>query len=156
MVACPFGVPAYSYNNPLHPEVIKCNFCYDTRLKKGKPPACVEACPQEALTFGHRKTLIKIAHERIRANPGKYEDHVYGETEVGGTAWMYLSPVPFDQVGFNTDLQHHPILDNAKSFLALVPMVLGIWPAMFMGFHLLANGRKDADNEQEKEKAEGE
>jgi hypothetical protein len=108
------------------------------------------------LTFGHRKTLIKIAHERIRANPGKYEDHVYGETEVGGTAWMYLSPVPFDQVGFNTDLQHHPILDNAKSFLALVPMVLGIWPAMFMGFHLLANGRKDADNEQEKEKAEGE
>ncbi len=142
MVACPFRIPAYSYNSALHPEVIKCNFCYDNRLKKGKPPACVEACPQEALTFGHRKTLVKTAHERIRTEPEKYVDHVYGETEVGGTSWMYLSSVPFDQVGFDTTLQRHPILDNTKSFLSFVPMVLGIWPALFMGFHLLATGRK--------------
>ena len=149
MVACPFGVPAYTYHSALHPQIKKCNFCYDTRLKQGKPPACVEACPQEALTFGHRKTLIKIAHERIRENPKKYVHHVYGETEVGGTSWMYLSSVPFDQVGFNTDLQHHPILDNTKSFLGFVPMVLGIWPALFMGFHLLAKGGKgDAETKQ--------
>jgi Fe-S-cluster-containing dehydrogenase component len=149
MVACPFGVPAYSYHSALHPQIKKCNFCYDTRLKKGKPPACVEACPQEALTFGHRKTLIKTAHERIRSNPKKYVDHVYGETEVGGTSWMYLSSVPFDQVGFNTDLQQHPILDNTKSFLGFVPMVLGIWPAMFLGFHLLAKGGKKEDEQNE-------
>ena len=24
---------------------MKCNFCFDTRLSKGRPPACVEACP---------------------------------------------------------------------------------------------------------------
>ena len=142
MVACPFRIPAYSYHSALHPQIIKCNFCYDNRLKKGKPPACVEACPQEALTFGHRKTLVKTAHERIRSEPDKYVDHVYGETEVGGTSWMYLSGVSFDQVGFDTTLQHHPILDNTKSFLSLVPMVLGIWPALFMGFHLLATAGK--------------
>jgi len=142
MVACPFRIPAYSYHSALYPQIIKCNFCYDNRLKKGKPPACVEACPQEALTFGHRKTLVKTAHERIRSEPDKYVDHVYGETEVGGTSWMYLSGVSFDQVGFDTTLQHHPILDNTKSFLSLVPMVLGIWPALFMGFHLLATAGK--------------
>ena len=150
MVACPFSIPAYSYDSAFHPEIIKCNFCYDNRLKKGKPPACVEACPQEALTFGHRKTLVKTAHERIRSRPDKYVDHVYGETEVGGTSWMYLSKVPFDQVGFNTTLQKSPILDNTKSFLSIVPMVLGIWPALFLGFHLLATGgKKKADDKGE-------
>lgn len=142
MVACPFRIPTYSYDSALHPQIVKCNLCYDTRLKYGKPPACVEACPQEALTFGHRKTLVKIAHERIGSEPEKYVDHVYGETEVGGTSWMYLSKVPFDQVGFDTTLQHHPILDNAKHFLSLVSMILVIWPALFLGFHLLATGGK--------------
>jgi len=155
MVACPFRVPAFSYSRPF-PEIVKCNFCYDTRLKYGKPPACVEACPQEALTFGHRKDLIKTAHERIRLKPEKYVDHVYGETEVGGTSWMYLSGVPFDQVGFDTTLQHHPILDNVKSFLSLVPMVLAIWPALFLGFHLLATGRKgETVDKESKNKGEG-
>ncbi|MCK5681078.1 4Fe-4S dicluster domain-containing protein [bacterium] len=154
MVACPFGVPAYSYDSALHPEIIKCNFCYDKRLKNGQPPACVEACPQDALTFGHRKTLVKIAHERIRSNHKKYVDYVYGEKEVGGTSWMYLSSVPFDQVGFNTTLQKHPILDNTKSFLGIVPMVLGIWPAMFLGFHLLAKGGKGEKEDKSKNKVE--
>jgi len=136
--ACPYNVPRY---DPVTNKVYKCTMCVD-RIQNGLAPACVEACPQEALTFGHRKTLIKTAHERIRSNPKKYVDHVYGEKEVGGTSWMYLSSVPFDQVGFNTDLQQHPILDNTKSFLGFVPMVLGIWPALFMGFHLLATGKK--------------
>lgn len=154
MVACPFSMPAYTYDSALHPQIIKCNFCYDNRLTKGKPPACVEACPQDALTFGHRKTLVKTAHERIKANPKKYVDHVYGETEVGGTSWMYLSSVPFDQAGFNTTLQHHPILDNTKSFLGIVPMVLGIWPALFLGFHLLAKGGKGKTDDKSKNMVE--
>ena len=41
-------------------------------------------CPTEALTFGKRKTLLKIAKKRLTENPGKYIDHVYGEKEVGG------------------------------------------------------------------------
>ena len=62
---------------------------------------------------------------------------------------MYLSGVSFDQVDFDTTLQHHPILDNAKSFLSFVPMVLAIWPALFMGFHLLATGGKGEKKDKE-------
>ena len=142
MVACPFYVPTFKYSSAFEPRIMKCVFCYDSRLKYGKPPACVEACPQEALTFGKRDNLIKIGRRRIEENTGKYIDHIYGEYEAGGTSWLYLSSVPFDQVGFDTNISHQPILDSVKNFLGMVPMVLTIWPALFSGFHLLAT-RKD-------------
>lgn len=154
MIACPFNVPAYSYSSAFNPVVKKCIFCHDTRLKQGRPPACVEICPQEALTFGHRRELLKIGHERIRANPYRYVDRIYGEREVGGTSWLYLSGVPFDKVGFDTELGNEPIISNVKDFLSTVPMVLAIWPALFSGFHLLSTrGRRghgeDSHSEQE-------
>jgi formate dehydrogenase iron-sulfur subunit len=147
MVACPFYVPAYSYSSVLNPVVRKCIFCYDTRLRHGKPPACVEACPQEVLTFGKRSDLIKLGHQRIEQHPDRYEDHIYGENEVGGTAWMYLSSVPFEQVGFDTSLGTQPIISYVKEFLTVVPMVLTIWPALFAGFHLLANRKEKVGQE---------
>ena len=142
MIACPFYIPTFKYSSAFKPRIMKCIFCYDTRLKEGKPPACVEACPQEALTFGRRTDMLEVAHQRIRMNPGKYIDHVYGEHEAGGTSWMYISPVPFEQVGLDPHVPKEPILNYVKGFLAIVPMVLTIWPALFAGFHLLAT-RKD-------------
>ncbi|MFC1669514.1 4Fe-4S dicluster domain-containing protein [Spirochaetota bacterium] len=90
MVACPFQVPAYEYSNVLTPKVQKCVFCFD-EIKKGKKPSCVAICPVETMTYGKRKDLVKIAHERIKKYPKRYVNHIYGEHEVGGTSWMYLS-----------------------------------------------------------------
>jgi Fe-S-cluster-containing dehydrogenase component len=142
MIACPFYIPTFKYSSAFEPRIMKCIFCYDTRLKDGRPPACVEACPQEALTFGKRDDLIRRGRRRIEQNSGRYVDHIYGEYEAGGTSWLYLSSVPFDKVGFTTEIPHEPILDSVKNFLGIVPMVLTIWPALFAGFHLLAT-RKD-------------
>ena len=58
---------------------------------------------------------------------------------------MYLSGVPFEQVGFDTTTGNEPIISNVKDFLAIVPMVLTIWPALFTGFHLLATRKDDAN-----------
>ncbi|BCS54394.1 4Fe-4S dicluster domain-containing protein [Geobacter sp. SVR] len=147
MIACPFNMPAYSYSSAFNPVVKKCIFCYDTRLKVGRPPACVEICPQEALTFGHRKDLIKVAHERIRETPDRYHDHVYGEKECGGTGWLYLSSLSPEQIALDTSLSNDPIISNVKDFLGTVPMVLTIWPALFSGIHLLATRNKDHGHE---------
>ncbi len=153
MVACPFYIPTFRYSSAFKPRIMKCVFCHDTRLTKGLPPACVEACPQEALTFGRRTDLVAAGKQRIRENPGTYVDHLYGEHEAGGTSWMYLSPAPFEQVGIDTTVPKEPILNYVKDFLSIVPMVLTIWPALFAGFHLLAT-RKDKMAEQKKNEGE--
>lgn len=101
MVACPFQIPAYSYEDALTPQVRKCQFCHH-RTIKGELPGCVEACPRQAMTFGKRNDLIAMAHARIEKDPDQYVDHVYGEHEVGGTSWMYISKIPFEQAGFLT------------------------------------------------------
>ena len=44
--------------------------------------------------------LLEQAHERIRRDPHRYVDHVLGEHEVGGTSWLYLSSVPFEEIKF--------------------------------------------------------
>lgn len=138
MVACPFNIPAFRYSSAFNPRIMKCIFCHDTRLVKGLPPACVEACPQEAMTFGRRSDIVDMARQRIRENPGSYVDHIYGEHEAGGTSWIYLSPVSFEKAGFDTSVPKEPILNYVKDFLSIVPMVLTIWPALFAGIHLLA------------------
>ena len=102
MVACPFEIPAYEYHNPLTPKVMKCTFCYDRISKDGGLPGCATICPTEAITFGKRATLLAVAKKRISENPADYIDHVYGEKEVGGTSWMYLSGVPFEAVNLPT------------------------------------------------------
>lgn len=99
MIACPFGVPTYSFNDPLTPEVRKCEFC-KARTSKGQLPACVEICPRETMVFGKRGELLELARRRIKEQPDTYVDHIYGEHEVGGTSVMYLSPVPFSELGF--------------------------------------------------------
>jgi len=99
MAACPFQVPAFEFDKAIHPEIRKCDFCADRQLK-GELPACVEICPVEALTFGPREDLVRLAHERIKRSPERYINYVYGEFEVGGTSWLYLAGREFSALQF--------------------------------------------------------
>lgn len=130
MTACPFNVPAYDYWSALEPRVHKCTLCLP-RIKEGKISACAEACPTGALVFGKREELLKLARKKIADNPGKYVDHIYGEKEVGGTNWIYLSSVPFEQLGFQSNLPTNALIEETKGFLSAVPIVLTAWPALF-------------------------
>jgi formate dehydrogenase iron-sulfur subunit len=99
MVACPFQVPSFEYDKAIQPEIRKCDFCI-TRTTNNQLPACVEACPVEALTFGPREELVRIARQRIATYGDRYVKRVYGEYEAGGTAWMYLSGRNFEDLKF--------------------------------------------------------
>ncbi|WP_319501559.1 4Fe-4S dicluster domain-containing protein [uncultured Draconibacterium sp.] len=131
MVSCPFDVPKFEYNSP-NPKITKCNMCFE-RQEEGKLPACVENCPAEAIIFGTRRELIAEARRRINENPDVYYDHIYGETEAGGTSFLYLSPVPFEEIGFNTGIQKASYPSLTKGFLYSVPAVFVLWPMMLLG-----------------------
>jgi Fe-S-cluster-containing dehydrogenase component len=98
-VACPFEIPAYEFHEPLVPRVRKCEFCTDRAKGTGADPACAASCPTEALVFGRRADLIAMAKDRLKRRPDRYVNHIYGETEVGGTSWLYLTGRPVPEVG---------------------------------------------------------
>jgi len=131
MVACPFGVPKYEWKKAL-PRVQKCIGCI-SRLEKGELPACTAACPAEATVSGPRDGLLAEAHRRIQASPGKYVDHVYGEHEVGGTNVMFLSAVPFEQLGFPMTLPGAPMPDLTWQALSKIPTVVSVGGLSLLG-----------------------
>ena len=147
MISCPFDIPKFEFNSPV-PRIQKCIMCWD-RLQEGKPPVCVENCPAEALMFGKRRDLIEEARRRIYAEPDTYVHYIYGEREVGGTGWLYLAPVPFEQLGFRTDLGKEPYPELTRGFLYSVPIILTLWPAFLLGLSNAAQSRTEDQWDQE-------
>jgi len=148
MPSCPFEIPKFEYESS-NPRIQKCSLCWN-RLEKGEIPACVDACPEKALTFGPRRKLIEEANRRIYQKPGEYLTHIYGEHEVGGTGYLYISKVPFEQIGFRTDLGTIAYPEYSKGFLYSVPIVLLLWPAFLIGVNALTK------REEEKRRKGGE
>ena len=150
MIACPFDIPAYTYDDPLTPKVTKCTLCLP-RIKEGKLPACVEICPREALVFGNRQELVKLAWKRINQKPGQYIEHVYGEHEMGGTSWLYLSPVPFETIGMREDLGTTSAPELTSGALGAVPIVVGLWPVLLTGVYAISKRKEKIAEEERKE-----
>lgn len=130
MLSCPFDIPKFEYDE-WNPKIQKCNLCFD-RLKEGELPSCVDACPAEAIKFGKRSDLIEEANGRIYTNPDDYVHHIYGEYEAGGTGYLYLSSVPFDKIGFRTEIGTTPYPEYTQDFLYAVPIILALWPPLLL------------------------
>jgi formate dehydrogenase iron-sulfur subunit len=148
MISCPFDIPKFEYHSS-NPKIQKCDMCFE-RLKTEESPACVYNCPNEALMYGKRRDLIKEARKRIDEKPELYFDHIYGEHEAGGTGWLYLSPVPFNQLGLNTSLQQSSYPALTKGFLYSVPTVFVLIPTLLLGLHKATkNNHLNEENEDE-------
>ncbi len=150
MIACPFNVPAYDYDKVLNPLVHKCTLCAP-RLKEGRQPGCSESCPTGALLFGRRHELLLLAKDRIAKEPGRYVNHIYGEREMGGTSWLYLSPVPHKNLG-QPELGTASAPELTAGALASVPMVAGLWPVLLTGAYAISK-RKEKVSQEEREAA---
>jgi formate dehydrogenase iron-sulfur subunit len=131
LVACPFEVPAYEYATPLTPKVRKCEFCTDHAKGTGANPACAAACPTETLVFGKRADLLAIAHKRLEDRPDRYVQHIYGENEVGGTGWLYLTGRPVNQIGLLNLPERAPALRTEAIQHGIFKY--GILPVAFYG-----------------------
>ena len=111
-IACPFNVPKFEWSKA-SPRIVKCELCRH-RLAEGQEPACTEVCPRDAVIFGKRSELLQEAKRRIAAEPDKYVQRVYGETEAGGTQCLYISHVGFEKLGLPA-LDDRPAPELARS-----------------------------------------
>ncbi|MCP4020291.1 MAG: 4Fe-4S dicluster domain-containing protein [Desulfobacteraceae bacterium] len=121
---CPWDIPQRQTGVGLYLNVLpamagngvmfKCDRCYN-RLEKGEEPACVEVCPENVQTIGPRSEMVKKAH----ALAAEINGYLYGETENGGTNTIYVSPVPFDELGKMVETgKGKPHLNKAKDMMA--------------------------------------
>jgi Fe-S-cluster-containing dehydrogenase component len=152
MIACPFDVPRFEWSDGLTPVIGKCQFCAQERLFRGLPPACVESCPTGALKFGRRSALLGEAHARLRARPDRYVDRVFGEAEVGGTSWLYLSDVPFEELGFKKGLPARPLPSLTWDVVSRLPALVTLLASLFAPLALSLSRREDGAAAKGKEK----
>ncbi|MHB1050217.1 MAG: 4Fe-4S dicluster domain-containing protein [Bacteroidota bacterium] len=139
--ACPFQVPRYEWSSTF-PRVQKCDMCHE-RTAQGLPTMCAEVCPTGATKFGNRDELLKEAYERINAEPDKYVHKVYGETEVGGTSVLYLTSVPFENIGFKTTLQQSSLPQLTWNALSKIPGIVTVGGVMLYGIWWITNRREE-------------
>lgn len=149
LMACPFEIPKYQWDKAL-PLMQKCIMCYEKRMAKGEQPACTAVCPAGATIFGEREELIEIARKRIADDPERYVDHIYGHREAGGTAVLYLSDVPFEQLGFKNLLKDKTYPDLTWSILTHIPNVVTTGGVLLVGIWWIITRRMTLEEEQRK------
>lgn len=139
---CPFGVPRFEWDKTLG-LIGKCDFCAG-RLAEGLLPACAEACPVGALTFGTRAEMLEEAYSRLQAHPDRYGDGVYGDVEGGGTSILILAPVPFDKLGL-PDLGPEPLTKGSTTVMNATPTVITLLVPVLGGLYFLSKRTTDAE-----------
>lgn len=144
-LACPFQIPRFEWRSPL-PVITKCNLCAE-RLAKGKKPACVEACPVQALQFGPRDQILAAAASRIADNPERYVPAIYGVEEAGGTSWLYVSDVPFEELGFPVVVRE-PLPAYTWRALGMIPGVVVALGATLTAVEAIVRRRMEMQREE--------
>ncbi|MFB6317821.1 4Fe-4S dicluster domain-containing protein [Saccharicrinis sp. FJH54] len=146
MVSCPFDMPKFEYKST-NPVIQKCTMCYEL-IEQGEVPNCVYNCPYDALKYGTRRELLSEAHKRIAENPDVYIDQIYGEHEAGGTGWLYISPVPFEELGLKTNLQKSSYPALTKGFISSIAPVDILLPGLLIGIHEAVKFRNQNNKEE--------
>ena len=146
MAACPFNIPKSQWDKPL-PLIQKCDFCAD-RLANGQGPACGDACPTGALTYGSRAKMLEVAHTRLQSSQS-YFQHVYGESEVGGTSMLYIAGTDPTTLGF-PELEDVALPSIDWPYMMAVPGVIAVMATLSTAIYLRTHrsnsngGKKEA------------
>ena len=162
---CPWEIPQRQSGVGIYLKVLpglmgngvmyKCDLCVE-RLAADKLPGCVESCPREALLIGTRRAIEKAAESRA----GRMNGYIYGKTQNGGTATLYVSPVPFEEInktmikkpgqpGMNVDVQRRMAGTDPLAKVVLAAPVLGLAAAGIAGAANWFSHRKDKAGKEE-------
>ncbi|MBC8432419.1 MAG: 4Fe-4S dicluster domain-containing protein [Desulfobacterales bacterium] len=93
--ACPYKVPRFDFVKRV---TRKCHLCYDRiPLLNYMKPACVAACPVEALSFDYKHEIILEAKRRVSKE--KNARYILGLKEAGGTDMLTILPARPQDLG---------------------------------------------------------
>jgi formate dehydrogenase iron-sulfur subunit len=93
--ACPFKVPRFDLVKRV---TRKCTLCYDRiPLLNYMKPACVAACPVEALFFDYKHEIILKAKRLV--DKKKKASYILGLKEAGGTDMLTILPTKPENLG---------------------------------------------------------
>ncbi|MGY6214653.1 formate dehydrogenase subunit beta [Methylolobus aquaticus] len=154
IAGCPFDVPRLSKKDS---KVYKCTLCSD-RVAVGLEPACIKACPTQALVFGSKEDMIEHANDRITdlKERGFENAGLYDPAGVGGTHVMYVLHHA-DQPQLYNDLPKDPTISPVVSVwkgimkpLATAAMAL---TALAGFFHYVTVGPNEAEGDDEEHSA---
>jgi formate dehydrogenase iron-sulfur subunit len=148
MYACPFGVPTFEWDKQLS-LIKKCDGCINL-VKNGQPTACSQACPVGAIQYGKRSELLTIAHQRIDDPKANYVKHVYGESEAGGSSRIYLSAVPFAQLGF-PQLPEESAAEASEKIMHATPIIAGAMATVLTALYFVTKRFADQHPEPAQE-----
>jgi formate dehydrogenase iron-sulfur subunit len=117
--------------------------CYERVQQEGRPPACVEACPAEAITFGDRDELLAEAKRRLDAEPNKYVQRIWGAKEVGGTSVLYISDVDIKLTGLDAPVvDPEPVPHRTTKILHQTPLIFSGMAALMGGVYWVIKRRQ--------------
>ncbi|MBM4199804.1 MAG: formate dehydrogenase subunit beta [Gammaproteobacteria bacterium] len=154
IAGCPFDIPRLSKKDS---KVYKCTLCSD-RVAVGLEPACIKACPTQALVFGSKEDMIEHANDRITdlRERGFENAGLYDPAGVGGTHVMYVLHHA-DQPQLYNDLPKDPTISPVVSVwkgimkpLATAAMAL---TALAGFFHYVTVGPNETEGDDEEHSA---
>jgi formate dehydrogenase iron-sulfur subunit len=94
-----------------------------------------------------------VAQQRIDANPNKYINHIYGVKEAGGTSVLYISAVPFEELGFPKSIRDEEYPQLTWNVLSKIPNIVSTAGVSLFGVAWIINRRMKlaSKNEEEQE-----
>ena len=110
-------------------------------------PACIKACPTTTMFYGEYPEVLAEAKKRLAEGKEKYVQQIYGEKEGGGTSWMYISNVPFEQLGFRKSVPQVVLPDLTWAYIKKVPALFGVVFVAGVGSWIITR-RKEAERKE--------